>query len=131
MSLKVKTRMDVQKTLRRIRKSRGLYKSLQHAAASLRTIAQRLLRPKKGASSAGSPPHSRTKRLKHAILYSVDRDGQSAVIGPALSKIGRVGGVHEHGGFYKGTKYDARPFMGPALEKAKPKLPKHWAGSVR
>ncbi|MCP4594500.1 MAG: hypothetical protein GY842_27530 [bacterium] len=33
----------------------------------------------------------------------------------------------------KGTKliYKPRPFMGPALEKERPKLPKLWANSVR
>lgn len=31
----------------------------------------------------------------------------------------------------KAVTYEARPFMGPALERSLPKLPKMWAGAIR
>ena len=53
------------------------------------------------------------------------------VIGPDVESFGTAGKAHEHGGRYRHERYPKRPFMGPALEKIKPRLPKLWAGSVR
>ena len=40
-------------------------------------------------------------------------------------------GPNEHGGRYRDENYDRRPFMGPALQKERPKLPSRWANSLR
>jgi hypothetical protein len=81
-------------------------------------------------SKPGTPPKSPTGRLKKAVQFAVDRDGQSAVIGPRGDYVRNIGAVHEFGGTHYGDKYPARPFMGPALERSRPKLPRHWAGVV-
>lgn len=109
---------------------RGAYRGLGHAAASLRLIARRSIRTSKQPASAGSPPHTRRGLIRRAILFSVDKPAQEAVIGPAASIAGPSGDPHEHGGRFRGRTYDPRPFMGPALEAAAPRLPDNWANSV-
>ncbi|GJQ27709.1 MAG: hypothetical protein HBSAPP02_27410 [Phycisphaerae bacterium] len=66
------------------------------------------------------------------------------IVAPAkLNKPTEAPRVLEHGGTTTVTKFTrgrlrkrrvrvrARPFMGPALEKERPKLSRLWAGSVR
>ncbi|HYW78050.1 MAG TPA: hypothetical protein VE890_00675 [Thermoguttaceae bacterium] len=105
--------------------------NLGHAGAALRLIARRSIRQRKGPAPAGSPPHTHTRRLPRAILYAVDRQRSLVVIGPAKHLAGTSGRAHEHGGQYRGERYERRPFMGPALVKIKNRLPKLWAGSVK
>ena len=50
---------------------------------------------------------------------------------PSHEIAGPVGMAHEFGGEFRGDEYPPRPFMGPALEKVKPGLPRFWSGSVR
>jgi len=107
------------------------FRSLGHAAAALRLMARRSIRRRKGPSRPGTPPHTHTKRLPSAIVYAVDRPDQRAVIGPARSIAGTSGMPHEFGGRYKGQRYPRRPFMGPALEQVRDRLPRMWASSVR
>lgn len=109
----------------------GNITSLGHAGGAIRKAARRSLRKRKGVSPVGSPPHSHTGRLKKAILYDVDKVRQSAIIGPASHLAGESGGMHEHGGRWKDQQFPKRPFMFPALQETAPRLPKHWAGSVR
>jgi len=117
---------------RRVRRAanRGTFKSLNQAAATIRLIAKRSIRRRKSPGPAGQPPRTQTKRLPNSILYFVDRDKQSAIIGPSHRLIGPAGAAHERGGLFRGRRYPARPFMGPALEKAKPRIPRFWSGSV-
>lgn len=107
------------------------FESLRHAAAALRITARRKIRRRKRPAPAGSPPHTHTGRLKRAIRYEVDRAADSALIGPAYDVVGLAGAAHEHGGRYRGDRYPARPFMRPALESLRPRLPRHWAARVR
>ena len=58
-------------------------------------------------------------------------DKQSVVIGPDVEVAGTSAKAHEFGGRYKREQYDKRPFMGPALDKTKKRLPAMWAGSVK
>jgi hypothetical protein len=53
------------------------------------------------------------------------------VIGPDYQNVGQSGAAHEFGGHFRHENYPRRPFMGPALEKVKDRLPSFWAGSVR
>ena len=118
---------------------RGSIHALNRAAFVLRSVAQAGLRTRKGPSPAGMPPHTHTlthgakhaNRLRKAILYSVDKLTQSAVIGPAAHLAGQSGGMQEHGGRWKGQKFPQRPFMNPALKVVSPQLPRQWAGSVK
>ena len=111
------------------------------------------------ASPAGTPPYTHTGFLRDDILYSYDAVHQSTVIGPWRKPW--LNQLHEYGGTIpmivvrgsRGTtwlqraksrvrrssrvvksltvRYPARPFMGPGLLAAQPKLPQMWADSVR
>lgn len=126
----------------------GNFKSLGHAAATIRLIARRSIKRARKARSRdehgrfrstggtipsppGKPPRTKAGQLKRSIVYAVDKRRAEAVIGADSADMDKVAGAHEHGGKFKGQRYPKRPFMGPALEKVKPRLPKKWAGSVR
>lgn len=117
---------------------------LSKAGAFIRTIARTSIRKRKGSAPAGEPPHSHVGLLRNFILFGYDRASDSVVVGPAkLNKPTEAPRVLEHGGVTTVTKFSrgkrrkrrasiaARPFMGPALEKERPKLPLLWRGSVR
>jgi hypothetical protein len=99
-------------------------------------------RPKRprASSKPGQPPRSQLGILRRFILFGYDTEARSVVVGPA-----RLNGVKggpdalsalEEGGNSRNAKgksitVAARPFMGPALEREKPKLPAMWANSVK
>jgi len=93
-----------------------------------RSILRRTKRKRHGASAPGTPPHS-SGPLKKAIYYSADKN--SVVVGPTFSRIGVIGSVHEFGGVFRKRKYPRRPYMEPAFEKMKPRIPAQWSGSLR
>jgi hypothetical protein len=126
---KGKTRFDAPKVAKAAR--RGSIQSLGHAGAALRLTARRSIRRNARASAPGSPPHTRKGRLKRAIKYAVDKALPSVVIGPDKAIVGTSAAAHEHGGRYRDEHYPRRPFMGPALEKIKDRLPPMWAGSIK
>ena len=111
--------------------SRTNFTNLAHASAAIRLTARRSIRRGKKQSPAGTPPHTRKGQLKRAILYAVEKQKASAVIGPAYEMVGTSGSAHEFGGRYKRQRYPRRAFMGPALRENLPRLPKIWAASVR
>ena len=108
-----------------------MFEGLAHAAATIRLIARRSIRRSPVASAPGTPPHTRRGQLRRAILYAVEKDRQSVVIGPDYGLIGLSATPHEFGGRYRRERYPKRAFMGPALENVEDRLPKFWAGSVR
>ena len=105
--------------------------NLGHAGAAIRLTARRSIRRSQRYAAEGKPPHTRRGQLKSAIAYSVERQQDLVVIGPEATKVGPSGSAHEHGGKYKRTRYAKRPFMGPALQRMQPRLPKIWAGSIK
>ena len=125
----VKTRSQPGKAVKKAKQ--GSIKSLGHAGAAIRLTPVRSIKKSKGPASPGQPPHTHTRRLPRAIKYAVEKNRQTVVIGPAVESFGKAGRAHEHGGRYRRERYPKRPFMGPALEKTKSRLPKFWAGSVR
>ena len=127
--MKARTRFDRAMVERRAKE--GSIRSLGHAAAAIRLTARRSIRRAKTASSPGTPPHTRRGALRSAILYSVEKGQQRALIGPSYEFVGPSALAHEFGGRFRGDAYPRRPFMGPALEKMEPSLPRFWAGSVR
>ena len=129
IEMKVQTRMDVQKVLRKTR--RANIESLGHAGAAIRLTARRSIRRSPRPSAPGTPPHTRRGLLRRSIVYAVDKFRQMVVIGPAYGMVGLSATPHEFGGKYRSKRYTKRPFMGPALEKIKERLPRHWATSVR
>jgi hypothetical protein len=85
-------------------------------------------------SLPGHPPHTKGKpghNLRDAIKYRVDNSKRDYALDGGLSLfdfpysvvyvdealVGEVGGVLEHGGFFRGRNYDPRPFLEPAIEK--------------
>lgn len=129
LAIRVKTSMDATRVIKAA--ANASFKSLGHAGAALRLAARRSIRRSKTQSPEGTPPHTRKGQLRRAILYAVAKDKQSVVIGPDVAIVGKAGSAHEFGGRFRNESYPRRPFMGPALEKTKDRLPKLWAGSVR
>jgi len=134
--------VDREKVIRAVDKAKRAV--LSKAGAFIRTVARTSIRKRKGSAPPGSPPHSHVGMLRNFILFGYDRASDSVVVGPAkLNKPTEAPRVLEHGGVTTATRFArgklrkrrmrvaARPFMGPALEKERPRLPKLWAGSVR
>lgn len=129
----------VDRTTRRVFSKFGAY---------VRRSAKSSIRKRKRTSASGKPPSSHLGLLKKMIYFSYDRGEDSVVIGPQA-----LHGKHyrdalpalEYGGMYtrevrdrktrrwsrRRVRYKARPFMGPAFEKEKPKLPSMWRDSIR
>jgi len=129
ISAKAKTKMEPGKVVKAARA--GSITSLGHAGAAIRLQAKHSIKKSKKASQTGSPPNTRKGRLRNAIKYAVTKTPPSAVIGPDVDVAGTSGKAHEFGGRYKKEHYDKRPFMGPALAKVQPRLPRMWAASVK
>ena len=129
VGMKARTRSQMHKVARKAK--RASIENLGHAGGAIRLAAVRSVRKRKGPSPAGQPPHTHTRRLPRAIKYAVEKKRQVVVIGPDVESFGTAGKAHEHGGRYRHESYPKRPFMGPALEKTKDRLPKFWAGSVK
>ena len=82
-------------------------------------------------SPPGSPPYTHTGTLRKSIAYAVASDKSSVVIGPNAADMDQVGGLHEFGGVrFSREHYAARPYMGPALDKIIPEIPRYWLASI-
>lgn len=114
-------------------------KVLSRFGAYTMTTARGLIRSpgKKGAASKpGKPPKNRTGLLRDFIFFSYAQFQRSVVIGP--TKLNQnTGAPHtlEYGGAitvrvgkhkYRRVFIQPRPYMQPALEKNKTKLPALW-----
>lgn len=129
--IRIRTRYTDQTNRVRRKAKTATFESLRHAAAAIRVTARRRIRRRKKAAPAGSSPHTHTGRLKRAIRYEADRGADAAIIGPAADVVGLAGAAHEQGGRYKSDAYAPRPYMAPALESLRPRLPRYWAASIR
>ena len=109
---------------------RGVVEGLYEAGGYIRKTARRLIRPSKKSSTPGTPPHTQTRILRESILFSVNKERESVIIGPSRRKVEMVGAVHEFGETFMGRKYPKRPFMGPALDITKESLPEKWKNSI-
>lgn len=134
---------------------KGAYKTLRHAAASVRKSAIESMIERKGPSPPGTPPHRHTGRLARSILYAQDEEGW--FVGPSYSKV-KIGGrppwlaqMLEHGGTFTRRKkrtsrgrpkkgeqpqpmqtvtYPARPFMQPTLQRNLARFHRDWKGAI-
>ncbi len=113
---------------------------LSRFGAFVRRGARSSIRKRKRASEPGMPPSSHTGLLKRNIFFLYEPQQSGVVIGPTLLGKGTdAPRLLEHGGSATRRKrkrrvrvtYQPRPFMGPAFEQEKPKLPKMWRDSVR
>lgn len=78
-------------------------KAVRDAAAYIMRSARNAIRKSPYPSSPGTPPHTRTGRLRHAITFKVSDDGMSAEIGVGnFSNVSRktkaIAELHEYGG---------------------------------
>ena len=116
---------------------------LSKAGAFIRTAARTSIRKRKGSSPPGKPPHSHEGSLRRLILFGYDRANDSVVVGPVGFKNSVAPRALEHGGTTvvlsrrrgqlqtRKVRIAARPYMAPALERERPKLPLLWRNSVR
>ena len=129
MNTKIRIEFDEEKVLNAVKS--GNVKALRSAGAYVRKSARNAVSRSSKASSPGMPPHTRRGLLKRSILFGVEKQRQSVVIGPAKSLIGVSMTAHEFGGMYRRRKYPRRPLMGPTLLKTAPALSTRWADSVK
>lgn len=119
-------------------------RALSKAGAFIRTAARTSIRKRKGSAPPGAPPHSHEGSLRRLILFGYDKASDSVVVGPVGFKRSTAPSVLEHGGNAtvvsrgRGGRGDPRrvriaprPYMGPALERERPKLPLVWRNSIR
>ena len=121
--------------------------SMMRAGAFVRGAARRLLRRRKAPSAPGSPPHVHTGSSEfglRTIRFDYNAGSETCVVGPVGTRGSPwvVPQALEFGGAkmvksrrQRGKtvllKIASRSFMGPALERARDKIPSAWAGSVR
>ena len=113
---------------------------LSRFGAFVRRTAKSSIRKRKKPSQPGSPPSSHTGLLKRLIFFGYEPNRKSVVIGPVrLSrKVGDAPETLEHGGMSavlkrgkkKRTRIAKRSYMGPAMDREKPQLPKMWRDSI-
>lgn len=113
-------------------------KVLSKFGAFVRTSAKHSIRTKKGTSKPGRPPFGHNGLLKRLIFFGYDKEKRSVVIGPVIApkKSGKAPSNLEYGGiveFVTGekTEIEPRPFMGPAFELNKVKLPDIWRDAIK
>jgi len=119
--------------------------------AFVRQTARQSIRTRKRPSTPGEPPSSHVGTLKRLIFFAYDTWVKSVVIGPTIFAGAKSKGAApealEHGGTERlrikprGRRpgrervvmatYAPRPFMAPAFEREKKKLPGLWANSVK
>jgi hypothetical protein len=118
----------------------GTRKVLSKFGAFVRQRAKTSIRKRRGTSPPGQPPYSHVGLLRKFILFAYDPQRKNVVIGPTLTKeesqaprLLEHGGdaVSEDRGKKRHVRYRPRPFMQPAFEAEKPKLPALWRDSVR
>jgi len=121
---------------------RATRKVLSKFGAFVRRGAKSSIRRRKRVSDPGKPPSSHTGLLKRFIFFGYDRADRTVVIGPvALRSKPEAPELLEYGGQVqrrvgrrrpklKTMRYRPRPFMQPAFETEKPKLPAMWKDSV-
>jgi len=121
-------------------------KVLSKAGAFIRTAAKTSIRKRKKSAPPGSPPHSHEGSLRRLILFGYDKPADSVVVGPVgfkKSTTHPAPNVLEYGGdtvvlkrrrgrlTARKVKIAPRPYMAPALEKERPRLPLLWRNSIR
>lgn len=128
---------------------RAQRRALSRAGAFVRQRARTSMRRRRGSSLPGAPPHAHEGSLRRLLFFAYDPGADSVVVGPVrLRRPGAAPNVLEFGGRMtvarrrtrrdgkrviesKRVRIEARPYMGPALRKELPNIPRAWANSVR
>lgn len=127
----MKCRVEFDKRLILVKVQHANLTGLRRSGAYIRKSARNKVSQSTRASSPGSAPNTRRGLLKTALLFGVEKQKQSVVVGPAESIIGTSMYAHEFGGRYKKQRYPKRALMGPTLTATVSKLPKLWEKSVK
>ena len=100
------------------------FRGVQNALAFIYTVARRMVKRRKNPSKPGEPLHTQTGDLKNAFALDFDnQEKDTGVVGARASIVGPILGAHEKGGSFRGQQYPARPVMGPAFQRALPRIP--------
>ena len=116
---------------------RATYRALERLGFKIRGVAQASIADEPGPSEPGTPPHTHKRAttksgkagkqglLPKSILYGIDKESMSVLVGPSVNVVGTVGQAFEHEGEkeYKGAEYPERGFMHPALQEEIGELP--------
>lgn len=156
VQIKVRTNFRREAVKRAVDKAN--FNSLGRAGAFVRQVMRRSIRKRKRGgkpSAPGAPPKTAAPdfAFRNAILFELSPQKDDVAIGPTFGGFGKVGKIHEEGGtviakqrtFEENAqgevtrvttkkvrkKYPRRPFAVPALDKARPRLPRLWANSVK
>ena len=113
--LAVKVAIDLRMKALRKKVARARRMWLQDSARRVRLEAKRSIRKSKEPSEPGEPPKSKSGKVRKSIFYKVGR--RDAWVGPTRPE-GSHANILEGGAEHM----DPRPFMGPALERARPKI---------
>ncbi len=106
------------------------------------------MRRRRGSAPPGRPPYAHEGSLRRLLFFAYDPRGDSVVVGPFGFSRSEAPNVLEFGGRTTVTRrrtraggrrvvekrrvrIEARPYMGPALRKELPNIPKPWASSVQ
>lgn len=113
---------------------------LSKFGAFVRTRARGSMKRRKTASAPGEPPSAHVGLIKQFLYFSYEQSRKSVVIGPAkLNKPGEAVRVLEEGGMAtvfrrgepKNVLYAKRPFMKPAFDEERKKMPAAFAGQIK
>lgn len=120
---------------------------LSKLGAFVRRTARTLTRKKqtksRKVSAPGLPPLQHTGDLRRLIFFAYDKSSRGVVIGPEPFRKGEAPRLLEYGGRARRrrrrngktvtytARYTPRPFMGPALDKERPKLAAMFKDQVR
>jgi hypothetical protein len=121
--------------------SRAERRVLSRFGAYVRQDARSRIRRRKRPSRPGESPTNQTGLLKRNIFFVYDEARRSVVIGPIrLNRGTDAPATLEHGGVVlirprngppETVVYLPRPYMGPAFENEKSRLPELWRDSVK
>jgi len=78
IGLQVRTRSDIPKVLRKVR--RANIESLGHAGATIRLTAKRSIRKSPNPAEPGRPPKTRRGQLRSSIRFAVEKNKQRVVM---------------------------------------------------
>lgn len=111
-------------------KDKAVYRSIRHAAFSIRKSIRESIKKSAEPSDPGQPVATRGKRgnVKNSIFVAAEDD--NAIIGPRFSFVGDAMEAHEFGKRRGVNKYQARPTSGPGLEKNTDRFADSFAGSI-
>lgn len=110
--------------------SQKAFKNIMHAIATIAKDAKASIKRSDKPANPGQPIHTRKGDAKLAIRFAADPEKKSAVAGMRFSVVGESGRAHEIGGEFKGERYEKRPTMLPALERAVPRMAGQFTGSI-